>query len=430
MKSRLSYDEITRVFRRALRHDSLIREDDTAIVFYDLSHLTERIENLFELFPESALHAIAAKANPLTGVLKHIRGLGVGIEVASLPELYLAQKAGFPADTIVFDSPAKTRSELEYALESGVHINADSLVELDRISDLLEHTRSECTIGLRINPQVGAGVISTTSVASDYSKFGVPIGAARNGIIQAFLSNDWLHGVHVHIGSQGCHIELLLEGIAVVLDLVDEVNNLLQREKPNRRIDTFDIGGGLPVSYHREEQPTSMSEYKDELARRFNRLFTDEFRLITEFGRYIHANAGWVATRVEYVKTDGGTNTLMVHVGADMFLRKCYNPGDWHHEISVVDRSGQPKPSGETKKYVVAGPLCFAGDIIAREIELPEVSEGDYLIIHDTGAYTLSMWSRYNSRQIPEVIGYRDDGKRFEVLKAREDIERIREFWR
>ncbi len=112
-----------------------------------------------------------------------------------------------------------------------------------------------------------------------------------------------------------------------------------------------------------------------------------------------------------------------------MFLRKCYNPGDWHHEISVVDRSGHAKSSGEMKKYTVAGPLCFAGDIIAREIELPEVNEGDYLIIHDTGAYTLSMWSRYNSRQIPEVIGYRNDGERFELLKAREDIERIQDFW-
>lgn len=425
MKTRLSDDEIARVLRRALRSDDLISVEDTAIVFHDLSLLTERIQNLIELFPESSLHAIAAKANPLSRVLEHIGGLGVGIEVASLPELQCAEKAGFSADKIVFDSPAKTRTEIEYALKAGVHINADSLSELERIADLLRQTESASTIGLRINPQVGAGAISATSVAGDYSKFGVPIRTSRDSIIQAFLMYDWLSGVHVHIGSQGCDVNLLLDGIAVVMDLVDDVNERLR----GRRIDTFDIGGGLPVSYHRDKQPTSMLQYRDELARRFGRLFTDEFRLITEFGRYIHANAGWTATRVEYVKNDGITNTLMVHVGADMFLRKCYNPNDWHHEISVVDRSGQPKQPGEMKKYTVAGPLCFAGDIIAREIELPEVNEGDYLIVHDTGAYTLSMWSMYNSRQIPRVIGYRNDGERFEILKDRTDIERIEKFW-
>jgi diaminopimelate decarboxylase len=73
--------------------------------------------------------------------------------------------------------------------------------------------------------------------------------------------------------------------------------------------------------------------------------------------------------------------------------------------------------------------LCFAGDIIARDIELPEAEAGDYILIHDTGAYTLSMWSRYNSRQIPKVIGYDKENKTFEVLKERESKEDLLKFW-
>ena len=42
--------------------------------------------------------------------------------------------------------------------------------------------------------------------------------------------------------------------------------------------------------------------------------------------------------------------------------------------------------------------LCFANDIIARDIELPKAEDGDYLVIHDNGAYTFGMWSKYVSR--------------------------------
>jgi diaminopimelate decarboxylase len=119
----------------------------------------------------------------------------------------------------------------------------------------------------------------------------------------------------------------------------------------------------------------------------------------------------------------------MVHVGADLFLRKCYRPEDWHHEITVLDQQGKIKSGRDKNKYIIAGPLCFAGDILAKTIELPSVEKGDFIIIHDAGAYTLGMWSRYNSRQIPKVIGYYADGKRFEILKERESLQKVWEFW-
>ena len=119
----------------------------------------------------------------------------------------------------------------------------------------------------------------------------------------------------------------------------------------------------------------------------------------------------------------------MIHVGADLFLRKCYRPEDWHHEVFVVDRSGKIKGGTDKNNYVIAGPLCFAGDMIAKEIQLPVVEQGDYIIIQDTGAYTLSMWSRYNSRQIPKVIGYIEEGKEFEIIRDRESLDKIVEFW-
>ena len=429
MLSRLSDEKISAAFRRAIREPGLLGEEDSAVIFYDLSYLKERIEDMIGLFPESALHAVAVKANPLTKILKRIRELGAGAEAASLPELYLAEKAGFSSDKIVFDSPVKTVQEIEYALKAGIHINADSLQEIERIAVILKRISSQSTVGIRINPQVGTGSILSTSVAGEFSKFGVPIKTNREALAEIFLKYDWLCGVHLHIGSQGCEVGLLMKGIETVLIFVNEVNRLLEKKKNRRRIAIFDIGGGLPVSYHRDKEPVSMSQYKEELKYRFNRLFTDEFKLITEFGRYVHANTGWTASRVEYVKKEKSVTTVMIHVGADMFLRKCYRPDDWHHEITVADSYGNIKTGRDMKRYVIAGPLCFAGDMIAKETILPEIAEGDYIIIHDTGAYTLSMWSRYNSRQIPKVIGYYNDGEIFEILRERESLQTLWEFW-
>jgi diaminopimelate decarboxylase len=426
-KSYLSKEEMSNTLSLAININELINKEDTSVLFYDSAILIERINNLRKLFPPTALHAIAAKANPLISILKEIKSLNVGLEVASSPELFLAEKVGFPADRIVFDSPVKTVQEIEYALKQGVNLNADSFEELDRIDVLLKSIQSKSTIGVRVNPQVGAGSIKSTSVADSISKFGIPLDDNREKLKECYLKYLWLKGIHVHIGSQGCPIPLLVEGIGKVLDFALEVNASFSQESSSQRIETFDIGGGLPVSYYSDKSPVSMEEYLRQLNEQLPELLSGKFKIITEFGRYIHANAGWAASRVEYVKREKGYNIIMTHLGADFLLRKCYNPDDWHHQISVVDSTGRLKTGKAKNRYIVAGPLCFAGDVIGNDLELPEVEAGDFLLIHDVGAYALSMWSRYNSRQIPKVVGYK--GEEFKILKERERLGDVYTFW-
>ena len=420
---------MSRAFSQGLSDKTLVSPDDTAVVFYDLDFLTDRIIDLQKLFPPTTLHAIAVKANPLANILTKINALGVGAEVASLPELYLAEMAGFAPGTIVFDSPCKTKTELEYALKAGVCLNADSFDELDRIDEILKTVNSKSVIGIRINPQTGPGRIKSTSVAEGISKFGIPINENRDRILAYFLKNDWLTSIHVHIGSQGCPVPLIIEGIRKILDLAIEVNTVLKQQSNQNRIFVFDIGGGLPVSYHPGQEPVAMEQYVEMLKSSCSELFNGQFQLISEFGRYIYANTGWVASKVEYVKREPGYNIIMTHVGADLFLHKCYNPGDWHHHITVVDKYGKLKTGTDANKYTVAGPLCFGGDVIATDLELPVVTEGDWIMIHDAGAYTLSMWSRYNSRQMPKVIGYHRGNNTFEILKDRESRDDLLRFW-
>ena len=417
-------DLVGEILSLAIKKKGLITQSDSAVIFYDLSLIRKKIDELKKYFPPNTLHTAAIKANPLFNILRFIQKLNMGTEAASLPELFLAKQAGFHSDKIVFDSPIKTNEELEYALKSSVHINADSLLEIERIAKLKNKINSKSTIGIRINPQVGFGKIKMTSTADDYSKFGVPIKEFRKELLESFAKYNWLTGVHLHIGSQGCDIDMLVKGCKIVYDFVIEANEYLQK----KQINIFDIGGGMPVSYRKNETPPSMKNYSELLRKNCTKLYIKDFKIITEFGRWIFANAGWAVSKVEFVKKTKSINTIMIHLGADMFLRKIYAPDVWHHEINVVDSNGLIK-TGKRKKYCIAGPLCFAGDVLEREILLPEVEEGDFIIIQDTGAYTSSMWSRYNSRQFPKVIGYEDDGKKFVLLKERESLESIKNFW-
>jgi len=423
MKKRINDDTVTTVLGKAIKN-KLLNDDNSSLILYDLDYLTERIKNLKKFFPPTALHAVAIKSNPLPVILEYLKKLNVGAEAATLPEVYLAESSGYTSEDIVFDSPAKTHKDIEYVLKRGYHINADSINELERIDSLITDFDIKSTAGLRINPQTGKGNIHMTSTAGQYSKLGVPLDEKKTLIKEYYVKYKWLNGVHLHIGSQGYSVDQLVEGIKKVYDFIEEIN-----PATDYRIKIFDIGGGLPVAYEKNQEDPSIQEFANKLQRNCPHLFTDKYKIITEYGRYIHANTGWIVSRVEYIKKSKDINTVIIHVGSDLLMRRCYFPEQWHHEISVRDKQGREK-NNKPVTYTVVGPLCFQGDIIAQDIELPELEEGDYVIIHDTGAYTLSMWNRHLSRQIPLTMGYFNEGNRFLPVKEKESLEDIYNFWK
>ncbi|UCE59953.1 MAG: hypothetical protein JSU63_21225 [Phycisphaerales bacterium] len=138
--------------------------------------------------------------------------MGCGAEAATAAELEQALRAGFAPQRMVFDSPAKTVEKLHRAITCGVHINADSLQELDRIATLVKDGLQPTSIGARVNPKVGAGEIEATSTAVPGSKFGVSLRDNSVELRDRFKRYPWLTGLHVHVGSQGCDVELLTEG--------------------------------------------------------------------------------------------------------------------------------------------------------------------------------------------------------------------------
>lgn len=402
----------------------LVTQEERSVIFHNLDLLEARIKDLHAAFPRNALHAIAIKANPLIEVLKISVQAGAGLEAASFEEIQIGLAAGCPPSRLVFDSPAKTFDELSKALELGVLINVDNLSELGRINLLLKETTTASRIGLRVNPVVGSGSIGITSVADKSSKFGLRLDQERESIIEAFSRYPWLSGLHVHIGSQGCELDLMLTGVRCIQELRQEIELALGAG----RIGFVDIGGGLPARYLDNDSPPVLSEYARQLKLKVPELFEDDIQLITEFGRAIQAGCGVALARIEYTKEMDDESLAVVHLGADMLLRPVYLPDQWNHRFFALDSDGVLK-NGPKSPSTIAGPLCFAGDILTRHYPLPAMEEGDYVAIGDVGAYTVSLWSRHCSRGIPLILGHKGTPPTFVVLRERETALDLVRYW-
>lgn len=421
-RERPTLDEI-RLVTTAARSAGML-DDERSAVFHSLSLMEQRLAELRLAFPPDTLHTVAVKANPVLDILRDVVAAGHGLEAASFEEVQLALAAGCPAQRVVYDSPAKTMTELRMALELGVHINADSLAELDRIIAL--HDGSfDSVVGLRINPQVGDGHIPETSVAGARSRFGEPLDNVAQPLAERARAHRWLRGLHYHVGSQGTPPSIHAKAAAAVSGLRDRLHELIGRPQ----FDVVDIGGGATADYAGEEV-TPPRDFASLLRASAPGLFDDATRIVTEFGRAVQGSCGWAVTAVEYTKQVQGEPVAVVHLGADMLLRPAYRPEHWRHRFSTLAERGERAPVG-AQRWTITGPLCFAGDVIGRDVALPPLQEGDSLVIHDVGAYTVAMWSRHCSRGMPPILGYRlvDGDPLLVMLRRGESGSDVVRFW-
>ncbi|THA55962.1 diaminopimelate decarboxylase [Streptomyces sp. A1136] len=349
------------------------------------------------------LHAFAVKAAPLVPVLRLLADEGIGCEVASPGELALARAAGVaPADTVL-DSPAKTPAELREALALGIAVNVDNRQELERVDALVSAGPSRSPVGVRVNPQTGAGTIDALSTATATSKFGVPLRdpGARAWLVEAYLDRPWLTRLHAHSGSQGVPLALIAQGVRELHALAEEINAAAGR----RQVDTLDIGGGLPVNFASDAATPTYAQYVAALREAVPALFDGGYGLVTEFGRSLLAKHGLILARVEYAKATGGRRIAVTHAGVQLATRTVYAPASWPLRILPYDPNGSPL-TGPPLPQDIAGPACFAGDLLATARELPELSAGDLIGVPDTGAYFFTAHYGYNSLPRPAIHGF------------------------
>ncbi|MET7732752.1 diaminopimelate decarboxylase [Streptomyces sp. NPDC005402] len=408
---------------RAAVEQGLLGPDSPIVGLLDVTGIRESAAELRAAFDEvtapgtPVLHAFAVKATPLVPVLRLLREEDIGAEVASPGELALARAAGLSPARTVLDSPAKTPAELREALALGIAVNADNPQELDRIDGLVKSAVSRSPLGIRVNPQVGGGSIGATSTATATSKFGVALRdeGAREWVVRAYLDRPWLSRLHAHTGSQGIPLPLMTQGLAETYALAEEINRRIGRPQ----IDTIDIGGGLPVNFASDVTTPTYAEYARALREAVPGLFDGRYGLVTEFGRSLLAKHGTIVARVEYAKSAGGRPVAVTHAGVQVATRTVYVPGSWPLRIAAYDGKGRPK-SGPEVVQDVAGPACFAGDLLAEGRALPLLDQGDYAAALDTGAYYFAHHYAYNSLARPGIYGFAPDhagGVRFATVR-------------
>lgn len=418
-----------RILQAAVRQRLLDPGQSLLACFVDLDGVAATVDSLHRAFPTTpgVLHAFAAKANSLVPVLTELCRLGMGCEVATAGELARALAAGFAADRIVFDSPAKTEAELRRALDLGVRINADNYQELARIDRALGGRAPRSRIGVRVNSQLGGGAIAAMSTATSTSKFGLPLAdpGSRRALLQAYLDRPWLTWVHTHAGSQGCPLDLMARGVAKAVEFAEEVNAAAGR----RQVVGIDIGGGLPVNFADDETTPTFDAYAGQLRAHAPGLFAEAsefsggYEIVTEFGRSVLAKNGFLAAYVEYTKSMGGRPIAVTHAGVQVATRTVFNPDAWPLRIEAHDAHGRAK-QGRPVRQDIAGPACFAGDLLAHDRALPLLEPGDIVSVPDTGAYYFSTPFHYNSLPEPAVYGVRTDDDthvRFELLRPAQD---------
>lgn len=383
----------------------------------------EYIENICKIYAKTlsneygeGMIAYASKAFSCLEIYRIINNMGLGADSVSAGELYTANKAGFPMEKICFHGNNKSLSELELALNYGVgYIVIDSYSEADDLELLCAKNNLTQKVLIRTNPGVEAHTHHFVQTAKVDSKFGFSIDSGEAENIVKHVNNKAhlnLVGLHCHIGSQIFEEKSFILAIEKMTDFYKYLKDTLKLS-----FSVLNLGGGFGIWYSDGDTKRTCNEYADYIKTISNTLKNcierkglDKPYLILEPGRSIVGEAGitlYTAGRIKEIK--GIKNYISIDGG--MFDNPRFALYQAKYSVESALNMNAPK----TSKYTIAGKCCESGDIIAEDVMLPKVNEGDLIAVLSTGAYNYSMASNYNRNLIPPVIMIKNGQSRYVV---------------
>ncbi|PWU19198.1 MAG: diaminopimelate decarboxylase [Candidatus Rokuibacteriota bacterium] len=353
----------------------------------------------------------ASKALPITAAYGLMAEEGLSVDVASGGELFLALRGGVPPARIFMHGNNKTERELELAFEAGIgYLVLDSLREIELAEQLLARAGRSQRVMIRVTPGIMPSTHSYIQTGQIDSKFGFGLedGLAAEAVRRAQASERLdLVGIHAHIGSQIFELEPYAKTIRLLADFVRATAIECRM---------LNVGGGLGIAYTAEDEPASIEDYVDVKVRGIQQTFDPVPRILVEPGRSLVGNAGLTAYRVGTVKEIPGVRTYVsVDGGMSDNLRPMLYGA--RYDAAIASR---PDASA-THVTTIAGMHCESGDILIRDVALPDPRPGDVLVTPATGGYGYAMANNYNGVPRPPVIFCRDGTAR--VVVRRETYE-------
>ncbi|MBS5861464.1 diaminopimelate decarboxylase, partial [bacterium] len=326
---------------------------------------------------------------------------GFGFDVVSAGEIYTVYKAGVDMSKVLFNGNNKSFDELTLALELGVgRISVDNFFELALLDEIAKSQKKTVDILLRITPGIECHTHEYIQTGHLDSKFGFDLTQIDEAVelILNNYTNLRLHGLHAHIGSQIFETKVYHDEIEI---LIKEIARL--DEKFGLKLDEINVGGGLGVKYTEEDLPPSTFEIAEVIINSLNenikKYGIEPPALFLEPGRSIISTAGITLYTIgsskqvphgkKYVAVDGGM--------AD-------NPRPSMYQAKYSAEIANKKENAALQTVTIAGRFCESGDILIKNINLPEPVEGDILCVYNTGAYNYSMASNYNRVQKPQMV--------------------------
>lgn len=366
------------------------------------------------------------KSNPVPGVLQFLHGHGIGAEVISEYELWLALKLGVPADRIVFNGPAKSVAAIRDAVARDLLLlNVNHREEIDIVASAARELNRRPRIGVRVAASSGWG-----------GQFGLPAWQAFAAIKQVHESGVLqLSAIHCHVGGMMRSAPQVLAYVGEVLALADRVRDELGIELP-----MLDFGGSLatptvagiseldrklsvalqvPVPAPEPDATIGIREYVRCVVERVEGHYAAAGRpcprIFFEPGRAMTGNAQiLVASILSLNSADPELRWAIVDAGINL----AEPARSEFHQILPASRMHDAR----TLSYRLAGPICSPGDVLSWSTRLPELAVGDALAIMDAGAYFVPFSTSFSFPR-PAIVMV--DGPEVHLLRRAERFEDI-----
>ncbi len=356
---------------------------------YSYDKIKNNINNFKKNFKTiNPLICFSVKSNCNLKILNLINKFGLGADVVSKGELIIALKAKIKPEKIVFSGVGKTIDELKFAVSKKILlINAESENEIVEIEKIAKKNKKKINIGIRLNPDTDAKTLKKISTGKKENKFGLTEKKFLE-LLKKYKSSKFINIVclSVHIGSQiTSHIPYK--------NMLNVVKKIIQQSKYNFKY--IDLGGGMGIQYGNSLNNLNYSKYNKLIKSFLKKIKT---KIIFEPGRSIVGNAGYLISKITYIKQTSSKNFVILDSAMNDLLRPALYGAK--HRI-IPSKLSRKKIS---KKHEFVGPICETTDKFLTVTDYQKLNQGDIIIICDVGAYGMVLSSNYNLRPKPVEI--------------------------
>jgi len=388
--------------------ESIIGTTPTPFHIYDEKAIIANARKLKAAFAwnDGFREYFAVKATPNPYIMKLLAAEGFGADCSSGPELTLAERVGVVGEDIMFTSNDTPEHEYAQARALGAIMNLDDISHIDYVEKCVGLPELIC---YRYNPgalKEGNAIIGHPEDAK--------YGFTREQLIEGYrMARDrgvTRFGIHTMVASNELNGAYFVETAELLFELVVEISREL-----GIRFEFANIGGGIGIPYRPEESPVDLQSVSDGIRSRYDAVIKandlDPLKLYLECGRMITGPFGYLVSTVRHMK-----HTYKDYVGLDACMTNLMRPGLYgaYHHISVLGKEDAPCVC----TYDVTGSLCENNDKFAIARELPEITAGDIVVIHDAGAHGHAMGFNYNGKLRSSELLLRTDGQVVEIRRA------------